>query len=157
MFFIEWWIVRRVCIGLLMVAVATISFWSVRNHARPVRLTVQFISTIVGLCGALGLWIMWWAVASGHVYSVPIYSSNQKMAVRVDRYNPGEIGGPTYDSVQLFSAHGFNSDVVFSGPWGSLKRPKIQWRSDSELEIYYEGTTGVCTNALHVSVRCIRQ
>src|SRR5260370_33391508 len=72
--------------------------------------------------------VMWWVVASSHIYSVPIYSPNQKMAVRIDANNPGELGGPTNDFVELFWAHDFNSAVVFSGEWKSVDTANLRWR-----------------------------
>jgi len=151
MLFIEWWAVRLFFIGLVMVAVATFSFWFVGKKGWLVRLPIRLVA---GLCGAAGLWVIWSLASSSHVYSVPIYSPNQKMAVRIDHYNPGEIGGPTYDSVQLFSAHGFNSTVVFSGQWESVETSNLRWKSESELEIYYKGTADVCKSTFHVGVRC---
>ena len=157
MFFVEWFIVKPICIGLLMIAIAISSVWFVRNKGQTIRLTVQIVSAFLGLCAALYLWTMWWAVGSSHVYSSPVYSPNRKMAARIDSYNGGEIGGPTHDSIQLFSAHGFTSSVVFSGEWRSLTSSKIRWVSDSELEIYHEAIAGVCKSTIHVSVHCIKQ
>ena len=152
MLFIEWWLVERFSVGLLMVAVAFIIWWFARRKGWPIRLLAQLISGLVVLYGFL---VMWWVVASSHIYSVPIYSPNQKMAVRIDAYNPGELGGPTYDSVELFWAHGFISAVVFSGEWKSVDTANLRWKSDSELEIYFGGTAYVCRSTPRVRVRCI--
>ena len=152
MLFIEWWLVKRFSVGLLMVAVAFIIWWFARRKGWPIRLPAQLISGLVVLYGFL---VMWWVVASSHIYSVPIYSPNQKMAVRIDAYNPGELGGPTYDSVELFWAHGFNSAVVFSGEWKSVDKANLRWKSDSELEIYFRGTANACRSTPRVRVRCI--
>ena len=152
MIFIEWWLVRPFSIGLLMVVVAFFSWRFVRQKGTPVRTPARFISALVASSGFL---MMWWVVASSHIYSVPIYSPNQNMAVRIDAYNPGELGGPTYDSVELFWVHGFKSTVVFSGQWKSIETSNLRWTSDSELEIYYQGTANVCRSTSRVRVRCI--
>ena len=152
MLFIEWWLVERFSVGLLMVAVAFIIWWFARRKGWPIRLPAQLISGLVVLYGFL---VMWFVVASGHIYSAPIYSPNQKMAVRIDANNPGELGGPTNASVELFWAHGFNSAVVFSGELKSVATANLRWKSDSELEIYFGGMAYVCRSTPRVRVRCI--
>jgi hypothetical protein len=138
-----------------MLVVCGFVFWRVRKKSWPVRLPLQMTSVVLGLSGVGGLWVMWWAVASSHVYSTPIYAPNQKKAVRIDSYNGGEIGGPTYDHVQLFSAHGFDSNVLFSGQWGSVEPSNLRWKSDSEMEIYYHGAAYFCRGTQEVTVHCI--
>jgi hypothetical protein len=139
MLFIEWWLVKRFSVGLLMIAVAFIIWWFARRKGWPIRLPAHLISGLVVLYGFL---VMWWVVASSHIYSVPIYSPNQKMAVRIDACNPGELGGPTYDSVELFWAHGFISAVVFSGECSLEKRFRtgnLLWRNGACLHEYSSG------------------
>ena len=74
MLFIEWWFWDRLSIGLLMVAVATLSFWFVRKKGWRVRLPVQFLCALVALCRASGLLVGWLAMFVSHSYSVPVYS-----------------------------------------------------------------------------------
>ena len=152
MLFVEWWAIKVFCIGLLMVAVATFSFWFVGKKGSLVRLPVRFLA---GLCGATGLWVILVVVTNSDVYSEPIYSPNHRMAVRIHHHNPGELGGPTHDSVKLFSAYGFKSTVVFSGDWESVETSDLRWKSDSELEIYHRGAARRCTSTRPVRVRCI--
>lgn len=154
MLFVEWWILRRLFVGLLMVAVGTLGLWAIRKKGWRVRIPVQFLSALVGLCGASSLLLMWWAISTSHVYSAPVYSPNRKMAVRIDDYNAGAFGG-AYDSVELFTAHGISSNVVFSGEWQSVETANLRWKSDSELEISYQGTAALCASTARVKVGCI--
>jgi hypothetical protein len=53
MLFIEWWLVERFSVGLLMVAVAFIIWWFARRKGWPIRLPAQLISGLVVLYGFL--------------------------------------------------------------------------------------------------------
>jgi hypothetical protein len=90
----------------------------------------------------------------GNTYSEPVYSPNGKMAARVIEYNASGLGGAD-DTVKLFTAHGLSSDVVFFGKLKSVKAQNIRWKSDSELEISYEGTPYQCTSTRRVKVLCL--
>jgi hypothetical protein len=151
MIFIEWWVVKQCFIGLLMMAVGVFGFWLVREQRWLVRGPARLISGLVILWGMYSFLV----AGGGYKYSVPVYSPSQKIAARIDRYDPGELGGPTFDAVKVFSSHGFTSDVVFSGQWESVEPKGIRWKSDSELEISYQGTEYLCASTLHVRVRCI--
>ena len=151
MVFIEWWVVKQCCIGLLAMAVASFGFWLVRKQGWFIRGPVRLISAVIALWGIWSLLV----AGGGHKYSVPVYSPSRRMAARIDRYDAGELEGPTFDSVKIFSSHGFSSDVVFSGPWGSAEPTSMRWKSDSELEINYQGTAHLCASTIHVQVRCI--
>jgi hypothetical protein len=153
MIFIDWWLVSWRCIWLLTVVVATFSFWLVRKKRWPVRLPVRFLSALLALSAAAMGFIMW-GFPDPHTYSVPVYSPNKKMAVRIDETNLSGFGGAD-DRIFLFRAHGFISDVVFSGDWRSVEAAKLAWKSDSELEISYEGPVRFCASAPQVRVRCI--
>jgi len=151
MVFIEWWFVKQCLIGLLLMAVGVFGLWFVRKQSWLVRGPARLSSGLVILWGMYSFLV----AGGGHKYSVPIYSPSQKMAARIDRYDAGEIGGPTSDSVKIFSSHGFSSDVVFSGQWESVEPASILWKSDSELEINYQGNADLCASTPHVRVRCI--
>ena len=73
-----------------MVAVAFIIWWFARRKGWPIRLPVQLIS---GLAVLYGLLVMWLVVASGHIYSVPIYSPTKRWQSEL-MLRPGELGGP---------------------------------------------------------------
>jgi hypothetical protein len=154
MVFIEWWILRRVVFGLLAVGVGTLGLWAIRKKEWRVRMLVQFLSAFVALGGASFSLFEWWAIRTSHIFSAPVYSPNRKMTVRIDDYNGGGFGG-AYDSVELFAARGFRSDVVFFGEWNSVETANLHWRSDSELEISYHGALSLCASTPHVQVRCI--
>jgi hypothetical protein len=149
--FIEWWLVRGVCAVLLIVAAASFSFWSVRRKRRPVRIPIQFFSGLV-LC-ALLLWLCVSALPRD-TYSAPVYSPNETMAVRVIEYDASGLGGAD-DTVELFTGHGFHSDVVFRGEFRSVDLQSIRWKSNSELEVSYEGTAHQCISTGSVVVHCI--
>lgn len=154
MLFIEWWLVKRAFIGLLVVAIPAVGFWHVRKKTWPIRVPVQLVCALVGLSGVLG-WLFILALGSPDVYSTPVYSPNGAMAVRIDDFNAGGLGG-AYDNVELFTAHGLDSKIVFSGDWKSVERANLHWKSNSELEILHAGN-GRCTSTTHVTVHCIGQ
>ena len=152
MIFIEWWAIERLGLLLLVVATASLIVWSVRKERRFVRFPVE---VILGLfLFALLCLVTLVSSLPGNAYSEPVYSPNRKMAARIVEYNASGLGGAD-DTVKLFRAHGFSSDVVFFGEFNSVKAQNIRWKSDSELEISYEGTPYRCTSTRHVRVLCL--
>lgn len=150
MVLIEWWLVERLTVGLAIIAVATTSFWLVRKKGS--WLPIQILSVLAVTCGLLSIAFVWWAATTSHIYSPPVCSPNGKMSARIDDYSAGGFGG-SYNSVELFRNHGFRSEVVFYGD--KVKTGDILWKSDSELNILYEGPLATCTNTALVTVRCI--
>jgi hypothetical protein len=155
MLFVEWWLVGRICLGASLIALPVLAVWLVRNNRWPVRIPVRVLSVLLLLCG-LFLLIIVVALPSPHAYSVPAYSPSRSMAARIDNYSAGPLGG-AYDSIELFTSHGLASDVVYSGEFESVRAEDVRWKSNSELEIYYDGATGDCKSTQLVSVRCIRK
>lgn len=151
--FIEWWLVLRVCAIALLVAAGAYGAWVVRGRRLPLRLPVSLFSLLLVLSGASGA-VFLWGFPNPNSYSAPIYSPNRKMAVRVIEYNASGFGGAD-SSVELFSAHGLKSKVVFFGEYRSVDAENTRWISDSELEVAYQGKLLNCTSAFNVSVRCI--
>jgi hypothetical protein len=76
------------------------------------------------------------------------------MAVRIVEYDASGLGGAD-NTVELFTGHGFNSDVVFRGEFRSVDLQSIRWKSNSELEVTYEGTAHQCISTGSVVVHCI--
>ena len=151
MIFIEWWAVARLCLLLLVVAIASLGIWSVRKKRWFVRFPIQLL---LGLSlFALFFLTMVTSNLPGNTYSEPVYSPNRKMAARIVEYNASGLGGAD-DAVKVFAAHGFSSDEVFFGEFKSVTAQNIRWRSDSELEISYEGTLYHCTSTRRVKVLC---
>ena len=142
-----------------MVALGAFGLWAVRNKVGGPgqRVILSFIRTICVLTvmlGASSLLLAWSLIATSHVYSAPIYSPNRRMAVRVDDYNAGGFGG-AYDNVELFTAYGFRSEIVFSGGWQSIDSSSLRWKSDTELEILTHGSAAYdCTSTVNVKVHC---
>jgi len=130
--FIEWWVVGRLCLLLLTVATASLIIWSVRKKRWFVRLPIQLL---LGLAlFALLFLVTVVSTLPGNTYSEAVYSPNRKMAARIVEYNASGLGGAD-DTVKVFTAHGFSSDVVFFGEFKSVRAQNIRWKSDSELEI----------------------
>jgi len=77
-------------------------------------------------------------------------------SARIDNYDVGPLGG-AYNSREVFTSHGFASDVVYSGEYESVRADDLMWKSNSELEIHYDGPTCDCKSTQLVSVRCIRR
>lgn len=155
MLFVEWWLVGRICVAVLLIALPVLSIWLVRNNRWPVRIPVQVVSALVVLCVLFLLTILL-ALPSPHAYSVPVYSPSRSMAARIDNYDLGPLGG-AYDSIEVFALHGLASDVVYSGEFKSVTAEDLMWKSNSELEIYYDGPTCDCRSTRRVSVRCVRK
>ena len=151
MIFIEWWVVERLCLLLLIVATASLGIWSVRKKRWFVRFPIQLLLG-VSLFALLTM-VTLVSTLPGSAYSEPIYSPSRKMAARIVEYDASGLGGAD-DTVKLFTAHGFSSDVVFFGEFKSVKAQNIRWKSDSELEISYEGTPYQCTSTRRVKVLC---
>jgi hypothetical protein len=155
MLFVEWWLVGWICLGLLILAVPVFSFWLVRDMKWPIRITVRVLSGLVAICGVLR-WLIFLVLPWPHSYSVPVYSPNRTMAARIDDYDAGPLGGAD-NSVELFTSHGFTSDLVYYGEWDSVGAKDLQWRSDSELEIFYKGPMYMCKSTRRVLVQCNRR
>jgi hypothetical protein len=149
--FIEWWGIERLCLLVLVVATASLIIWSVRKKRWFARFPIQLV---LGLfLFALLFLVTLVSSLPGNTYSEPVYSPNRKMAARIVEYNASGLGGAD-DTVKLFTAHGFSSDVVFFGEFNSVKAHNIRWKSDFELEISYEGTPHRCTSTRRVKVLC---
>jgi hypothetical protein len=155
MLFVEWWPVILHCVFLLLIGAAILAFRSVLGKKVWFRLTVQLLSVLVVL-GSLFSLLFYWRMPNPWTYSAPIYSPNHKMAVRVAEYNASGFGGAD-TSVELFDCHGLFSKVVFLGEWKSVETSNIRWKSDSELEVLYQGTPYRCTSTPRVMVRCGQQ
>ena len=149
MIFIEWWVVERLCLLLFIVATASLGIWSVRKKRWFVRFPIQLLLG-VSLFALLAM-VTLVSTLPGNTYSEPIYSPSRKMAARIVEYDASGLGGAD-DTVKLFTAHGFSSDVVFFGEFKSVKAQNIRWKSDSALEISYEGTPYQCTSTRRVKV-----
>lgn len=151
MIFIEWWAIERLCLFLLVLATASLIIWSVRKKRWFVRFPIQLLLGLVLF--ALLFLVTLVSTLPGNTYSEPVYSPNRKMAARIIEYNASGFGGAD-DTVKLFTAHGFSSDVVFFGEFKSVRAHNLRWKSDSELEISYEGTPYQCTSTRRVKVLC---
>jgi hypothetical protein len=155
MLFVEWWLLGRICLGLLMIALPVFSSWVVRKKRWPVRIPVRILSALTALCGVF-FWLIGLALPSPRFYSAAVYSPNRKTAARIDDYNASGLGGGD-TSVELFTFHGLKCDIVYFGEYKSVGANDLQWKSDSELEIYYDGPTGDCKSTQRVLVQCIRK
>jgi hypothetical protein len=79
------------------------------------------------------------ALPNPNTYSIPVYSPNRKMAARIRDYNLSGFGGAD-SSVELFTAHGLRSRVVFFGEFKSLD--DARWIDDHHLLIRYHKYPG---------------
>ena len=151
MIFIEWWVVARLCESLLIVAAASLGIWSVRKKRWFVRSPIQLLLG-ASLFAFLAIETIVWTLP-GNTYSEPIYSPSRKTAARIVEYDASGLGGAD-DTIEVFGDHGFSSDAVFFGDFKSVRAQNIRWKSDSELEISYEGTPYSCTSTRRVKVLC---
>jgi hypothetical protein len=155
MLFVEWWFVGRDCLGLTIFAFLVFSFWVVGKKRWSVRIPVRILSALITLCGGF-FWLIVAAIPSPHFYSAAVYSPNRKTAARIDDYNASGFGGAD-NSVELFAFYGLKRDVVYFGEWNSVGANDLRWKSDSELEIYYDGPNCDCKSTKRVLVRCGRK
>ena len=151
MIFIEWWVVERFCLLLLVVATASLGIWFVRKKRPMVRFPIQLVLAVCLF--ALVAMVAFVTTLPGNTYSEPIYSPSRKMAARIVEYDASGLGDGD-DTVKVFTAHGFRSDVVFFGEFRSVRAQNIRWKSDSELEISYDRTPSQCTDTNRVKVHC---
>jgi hypothetical protein len=152
MLFVEWLPVTLHCVFLLLIGSAVLAFRSVLYKKAWFRLPVQLLSGLVAL-GSLFSLLFYWVMPNPWTYSAPIYSPNHRMAARVAEYNASGFGGAD-TSVELFNYHGLFSNVVFLGEWKSVEASNIRWKSDSELDVFYQGTPYRCTSTRRAKVRC---
>jgi hypothetical protein len=152
MVFIEWWLVRRVCCGLALIAFGAFAFWLVRRKGPWPRLLTRSFSLGIALIGSLVVTVGILPIGCLS-YSPSIYSPNGRMAARIRISDEGATGGE--DTVEIRSLHGFKQDDVFLGGWASVDRDDIRWLSDSELTISYSGELVSCSNTASVKVRCV--
>jgi hypothetical protein len=151
MIFIEWWIVRRVCYALLLIACATAAFWSVRKKRWPIRLPVRILSAPATLLAVLFL-LLQWKAAGCISYSSAVYSPDHRMAARIRTDDEGATGGNS--TVELFDVHGLLQYDVYWGSWNSVEPGWVRWIDATHLRIEYDGTSYFCKSTRKVKVEC---
>jgi hypothetical protein len=118
----------------------------------------------MAICPLAVFLLLWLALSPGDTYSLPVYSPNRKMAARVRDCALGPLLGD-FSEVELFSAHGFKSQVIVAGDLGFVEPSgevtdlpsgkNLRWTSDSELEVTVKGRNWLCTGTPAVKVRCV--
>lgn len=156
MFFVDWWFVFAIAIGLVLVAASVCGLaYAKKLKSLTARIAIRLISIPVGAIASLALLLI--VAGSGCVsHSIPIYSPSGKMAARVEDSDEGATGGEA--SVELFWAHGFREQTVYFGEWKSVERPDIQWVSDKSLVIHYSAEynpDSKCYPAVVTNVSCL--
>jgi hypothetical protein len=138
---VGWWHVELLAICLLMTTGGIVMFRFVRDKGRTIRIPVRFFSIIFAVSGALCLllFLFFSGFPNPNTYSSPVYSPNRKMAARIRDYNLSGFGGAD-SSVELFSAHGFRSKMVFFGEFKSID--DAQWLDDHRLKVRYHTYPG---------------
>jgi len=152
MFFIEWWLVRRIVTEVLMFAGAVALFVSVRNKRWPLRIPVRVFSLPLMLIGLLLLCLQWMAMGCIS-YSHPVYSPNHRMAARVRDGDGGATGGES--TVELFDSHGLHQEDVYSGGWKSVEERDIHWTDNTHLIIEYDNVSEhKCEKSSRITLEC---
>src|SRR5580658_3436372 len=149
MFFIEWWLVRRLLIGALVSIGAAAIFFGVRRNQNPPGMVARSIAAPAGVLALLFV-LLNIGAAGCQSYSNPIYSPDHQSAVRIRVANIGGPGGST--DVELFTAHGFKTDSIFRGGWNAVEANDVRWVSDSELLVRYSGMMFGCDSTDDVKV-----
>jgi hypothetical protein len=150
MIFIEWWLVRRFAICIVMLVASGLCFRNAEKWKLPDAL--RGLSMPVGVLGGLFLFATIAATAI-QTYSKPVYSPGGDSAVRIRVAGFGSFNGTT--EVELFTAHGFNSVSIFSGGIDAIEPQNIHWAGDSYLTLEYSGSMLRCESTSEVLVRCV--
>lgn len=155
MFFLDWWFVIAIAIGLVLVAASVCGIaYAKKLKSRSARIAMRLVSLPVGAIASLA--VLLFVAASGCVsHSIPIYSPSAKMAVRIEDSDGGATGGET--SVELFWAHGFREQAVYFGEWETVRQSDIQWNGDTDLVIHYSpayNPDSQCYSAVVTNVSC---
>jgi hypothetical protein len=154
---IDWELVIRVCVVLLVTALAIYGIRLTRK-VRTIALRVVGVSlcAILALLGSL-LSVLFLAASGCDRHSSLIYSPSRDVAARTNDFDYGATGGDT--SVTLHWAWGMRTQTVYFGEWRSVEPQDIQWKSNSTLTIYYDarsaGDERSCSSTPHVRVMCV--
>ena len=152
MVFVEWWLVGRFCLSLLILAAAAYLVWLGRGRAVGHRSALRWISGPLAVFGTL-FFLLNVLAAGCQSYSPPAYAPNGRIAARIHSADEGIFGNAAV--VELFTAHGLRTAAVFQGPWESVGNSSLHWTSNDALEIRFQNNVFYCGNALGVSVHCI--
>jgi hypothetical protein len=135
MFFMEWFRVGSIAIGLGLLAACICGFTYARKlRNKPIRIAIRIVSVPLGAIASLAVLLL--IAGSGCVsHSTPIYSPSGELAARIEDADEGATGGET--AVELFWAHGFRKQTVYEGEWKPVQQSDIQWNSDTDLVIHY--------------------
>jgi hypothetical protein len=152
MFFIEWWLVGRFCLSLLMIAAAAFLIGSARTRRTRTRSLLPWFSWPLALLGTL-FFLLNVLAAGCQSDSPPAYSPDGKMAARVRTFDEGILGSAS--DIDLFRAHGLSSGLIFDGPWQSVNASSLRWKSDNRLEILYQENVFYCASVFGVRVHCV--
>lgn len=155
MFFVDWWFVVAIAVGLVLVAASICGIaYAKKLKSRPARIGIWLVSVPVG--GIASLTMLLFVAGSGCVsHSIPIYSPSGKMAARIEDADGGATGGET--SVELFWARGFREQTVYFGEWKTVQQSDIQWNSDTDLVIHYSTASNPdshCYSTVVTNVSC---
>jgi hypothetical protein len=115
MLLVERWLLGRLCLGLLIIALPIFGSLDCPQQTRTIRITIRILCASVAQCGVL-VWLLVLALPWPHFYAVPVYFPSRTMAARIHEYNASGFGGAD-SSVELFTSHGLKSNVVYFGEW----------------------------------------
>jgi hypothetical protein len=146
MVFVEWWMVRKLLYGLILLALAlAMVVWSRRRKSKTANFALV-AAFPVGLFGLL--FLAWFATARGaNDYSAPIYSPRHDLAARI---NTGPFGAT---SVEIFRWYGLRNETVFVGSLVDDQDPR--WVSENELQIFQTDAAEHCVRSAQVKVDCV--
>jgi hypothetical protein len=153
---VDWWFVAAMAIGATLIAACFVGLlYAPKLRTLPGRNAVGFVCVLVGGLASLVV-LLFITGRNGVSHSVPIYSPSGKMAARIEDVDEGATGGST--SVELYWASGFREQTVYEGAWKSVHSSDIQWKSNTELAIYYSteyNSKYQCVQGTVVKVSCI--
>jgi len=130
---IDWELVIRVCIALLVTALAIYGI-SLTRKIRIIALRVFGVSlcAILALLGSL-LSVLFLASSGCRSHSALIYSPSRNVAARTNDFDYGATGGDT--SVTLHWARGLRTETVyFGGGEDPSKFRRVCWSYGNQIE-----------------------
>ncbi len=154
MLFVEWWLVKRFAILIVILIASCASWWLVRNRRKSICIAVMILSSPVAVLAALFLALQFLALGCLS-YSSPVYSPDHSQAARVRTDDEGATGGNSH--VELFWNHGFSSMDVYSGGWKSVEVRDLQWESNSAFVLQHYLPVYLCESSPTVKVTCLER
>jgi hypothetical protein len=154
----NWWFSGLLSVALIMIALAIYGLEvAPRIPHLLVRVGVRIVCASVALLASL-IAILFVAASGVREPLGPNLLALKGCCGPNRKCRRGATGGET--SVELFWAHGFQTQTVYDGEWKTVEPSDIRWTSDTELTIHYSGIMGYnhhYESTARVTVSCLQK